>query len=133
MPIFDVGSAAYQTASPGTTTAAQVWSGTVTALVGTGPTYSHGTLGPTVRDLTVINTGTCVISVGQSGVTATTGVLLVPGAQMTIQNWQAQVGTTTSDVYAIAYGPSSVTIAGVTYTGGASTTVAGLATLASVV
>lgn len=46
--------------------------------------------GVTLRDLTVVNTGTVTCYVGGSAVSgSTTGVILAPGNQLTIQGWTA--------------------------------------------
>jgi hypothetical protein len=110
--LSDNGSPAYQTASVGGT-AVRVWSGTFTALAGISPAV-------TVRDITIINTGSYTCYVGGSSVT-NVGLPLPPGAQLTVQGWSALSGTTTNDIFA-------VTASGAT----ATSTVAGLATNAAV-
>jgi hypothetical protein len=114
MPIFDVGSPAYQTQTYVGGTAVIVWSGTFTALAGISPAV-------TVRDLTILNTGANAMYVGGSAVTVLTGCYVPPGAQLTVQGWAGTSNTTTRDVYAIASGAAPASAA------------AGLATLASVV
>lgn len=114
MAIFDAGSPAYQTTASVGTTATLIWSGTFTALAGISPAVS-------LRDITIVNTGSNPIYVGGSSVT--TAALYVPaGGQVTIQGWTATSNTTTRDIYAIVLG-----------VGLTSSTQAGLATLASVV
>lgn len=114
MAIFDVGSPAYQTTSLIGGTAVLVWSGTFTSLAGISPAV-------TLRDITVINTGTNVLWVGGSSVTSA-ALALPAGGQVTVQGWTATSNTTTNDIYAIAASGAAP-----------SSTVAGLATLASVV
>lgn len=59
--------------------------------------------GAALRDITVINTGTVTCFVGTSSVTATTGVPLRSGEQLTIQgsHVQAESGNTSWNLYAI--------------------------------
>lgn len=113
MAIFDVGSPAYQTTALIGGTAVLIWSGTATALNAISPAV-------TLRDITIVNTGANVCWVGGSSTTSA-ALPLVPGAQVTVQGWTATSGKTTNDVYAIASGAAPTS------------TVAGLATLASVV
>lgn len=47
------------------------------------------------RDVTLINTGPVAIAVGQIGVTTTTGILVPPGQQLTLQG-------PTENLYAVA-------------------------------
>lgn len=112
MAIFSVGSPAYQAAS-GSTTAVKIWSGTASALAALSPAV-------TLRDFTVVNTGTVTIYVGGSSVAgAATGAPVPAGAQLTIQGWTATSNTSTNDVWAIS-------------AAGNWTTESSLATLASV-
>jgi hypothetical protein len=113
LPIFDVGSPAYQATSV-TNSAIKIWSGTVSALASISPAV-------TVRDLTIVNAGTVTAYVGGSSVAgAATGAPLPSGGQLTIQGWTATTNTTTNDVWAIT-------------ASGTTQLEAGLATLASVV
>lgn len=112
MPIFDAGSPAYQSASVGQS-AALIWSGTASALAGITPAV-------TLRDITIINTGTATVFIGGSLVTAT-AFPLGPGQQMTVQGWTATSNKTTNDIFGICSAGTTVV------------TTAGLATLASVV
>lgn len=114
MAIFDAGSPAYQTTATVGGTAVRIWSGTFTALAGISPAV-------TLRDITILNTGANTLFIGGSSV-ATTGLALPAGAQVTIQGWTATSNTTTNDIFAIAVSGAA-----------ASSTAAGLATLASVV
>lgn len=116
MPIFDVGSPAYQgPTTVGTSSNIRIWSGTNTALVNANPTAV------TVRDLMVQNTGTSTVFLGGSSVAAS-GMGVPPGAIMVIQGWTAITGTTTNDVFAVCNDFAGTT-----------TVVAGLGTLISVV
>lgn len=111
MALFDAGSPAYQTSSPGTA-ATLVWSGTVTALANISPAVA-------LRDLSIINVGTITCFVGGSSVT-TAALPLLAGQQVTIQGWLGTSNTTTRDVYAIT-------------SSGTAQLQAGLASVASVV
>jgi hypothetical protein len=113
VPIFDVGSPAYQT-YPIAQTASLVWSGTFAPLGSISPAV-------TLRDITIINQGTASVVLGSGSVTATTGLPLPAGAQLTIQGWTATSNNKNNDIYGICSNGTAVT------------TVAGLATLASVV
>ena len=114
MAIFDSGSPAYQATALVGGTAVLIWSGTVTALNSISPAV-------TLRDITIVNTGANTLYIGGSSVTSA-AMPLAAGAQLTVQGWSATSGKTTNDVYAIA-------VSGAT----SSSTIAGLATLASVV
>jgi hypothetical protein len=122
MPLFDVGSPAFQgPTTVGTSSGARIWSGTNTALVNANPTAI------TVRDLIVQNTGTAVIYVSTPNAPLVTGgtiqgMAVQPGGQLTLQGWTAVTNTTTNDVFAAGYFPT-----------GASIAVAGLGTLISAV
>ena len=113
MALFDVGSAAYQTNTVGGT-AHLIWTGNSAALGSVSPAA-------TLRDISVINTGTATCWVGGSSVT-TAALPLLPGQQVTVQGWQSTSGVTTQDIYGITIGGGTVT-----------TTAAGLASVASVV
>lgn len=81
-----------------TSSATQIYNTTSFTAVG-GTTYSFLT-GATLRDLTIINTGTVTCFVGTSSVTASTGLRLDPGQQLTIQGSNT-VGSTNWNLYAI--------------------------------
>jgi hypothetical protein len=121
MPIFDVGSPAYQgPTSVGSTTPVKIWSGTVSALASISPAV-------TVRDLTIMNTGVGVLwvcsgSAAPVSSAGSTGVAVPAGGQLTLQGWTAVTNTTTNDVWGIGQTNS-----------GTVTAVAGLGTLISVV
>jgi hypothetical protein len=66
----------------------------------------------TIGDVTVINTGNVTIFVGQSGVTASTGLRVPAGAQVTIAGFGAKQNSTNYDIYAITASGTSSTIAG---------------------
>lgn len=68
--------------------------------------------GVTLGDVTVINTGTVTFFVGQSGVTATTGLRVPPGAQVTITGFGALQSSTNFDIYAITASGTSSALAG---------------------
>lgn len=70
------------------------------------------TAGITIGDVTVQNTGTTTIFVGQSGVTATTGLRVPGGAQVTINGFGALQSSTNFDIYAITSSGTSSTLAG---------------------
>lgn len=111
MALFDSGSPAYQARTVGGT-AALIWSGTATAL---------GTLPIQLRDISIMNVGSATVYVGGSSVT-TAAFPLLPGQQLTCQGWLGTADTTTQDIYGITVGGGTV-----------ASTVAGLATVASVV
>ena len=93
MALFDAGSSAYQGGTV-TTSATAIFS--VTGL--TSP-----------RDVTVLNQGTAAIYVGGGTVTTTSGVQLVPGAQMTVQG-------AAQNLWGITAAGSAVTAAGLATT-----------------
>lgn len=75
--------------------------------------------GVTLHDVTLINTGASTVYLGQSAVTAVTGLPLQPGAQITYNGYSFAQGASGGNIYAICA------------SGGASTIVAGLATVNS--
>lgn len=81
-------------------------------------TSSNYVTGATLKDLTILNTGTTSVYLGQSTVTSSTGLLLQAGTQVTYNGYSHAKSDTTGDVYAIT-------------ASGTSTTLAGLATVAS--
>lgn len=101
MAIF-ANSAATQTTASVTTTATQIYNTAATGI----PT------GVTLKDLTIINTGTVTIYLGQSTVTAATGLPLPAGAQITYNGYSHAQGDTAGNVYAITASGTSSTIAG---------------------
>ena len=130
MPIFDVGSPAYQgPTTVGTSSAQRIWSGTNSALVTANSTAI------TVRDLMIQNTGTAPIVVGGSSVAsnannlATSGIVVPAGALLVLQGWTATTNTTVNDVFAIGFTAQAAGSVG----SGASTCVTGLGTLISAV
>lgn len=68
--------------------------------------------GATLNDVTIVNTGATTIFLGQSGVTATTGLRLAAGAQVTINGYTGLQSSTTGDIYAITSSGTSSTLAG---------------------
>lgn len=119
MAVFAAGSPGFQgPTTVGTATSVKAWSGTVAALAGVSPAV-------TVRDITIVNTGTSSVYLVQGTIAPSAtpnGLVLGAGDQITIQGWTATTGTSTTDISAIcATG------------GGSSTVIAGLGTLVSVV
>lgn len=100
MPIF-AASAAVQTASV-TNSATLIFDADASGI----PT--NAVLG----DITVINTGATTIFVGQSAVTASTGLRCPPGAQITIAGFGAKQNSTNFDIYAITSSGTSTTLSG---------------------
>jgi hypothetical protein len=81
------------------------------------------TVGDVLKDVTIINTGTATVYVGSgASVTATTGLAIPPGAQLTLQGYNvtSAASTTTGDI-------SAITSSGTTYV------TVGLASVLSVV
>lgn len=101
MPIFATGAATQATASVGNT-ATLVFDSDASGI----------TAGVTIGDVTVINTGTTTFFVGQSGVTATTGLRVPGGAQVTINGFGALQSSTNYDIYAITASGTSSALAG---------------------
>jgi hypothetical protein len=69
------------------------------------------TSGITIGDVTVMNTGANTMFIGQSSVTATTGLRVPAGAQVTINGFGAKQSSTNFDIYAIAATSSTLTSA----------------------
>jgi len=65
--------------------------------------------GVTIGDVTVINTGKNTMFIGQSSVTASTGLRVPSGAQVTINGFGALQSSTNFDIYAIAASSSTLT------------------------
>ena len=84
-----------------TSSATQIYNTTSFTAVG-GTVYSFP-VGATLRDLTIVNTGATTCFIGTSSVTASTGVPLRAGEQLTIQgsHVQAESGNTSWNLYAI--------------------------------
>lgn len=101
MAIFSTAAATQSTASVGNT-ATLVFDSDATGI----PT------GATIGDVTVINTGATTFFVGQSAVTAVTGLRVPPGAQVTINGFGALQSSTNYDIYAITSSGTSSAIAG---------------------
>lgn len=57
--------------------------------------------GASVTNVTLVNAGTVDCFVGQSGVTATTGLRLPAGAQLTFHNWSYPKNTAAANISAI--------------------------------
>lgn len=115
MALFATGVASQSTTLPSAgTTPTVVWNPNSTALAALSPAV-------TLKDVTLLNAGSNICWLGQSTVTTTTGVQLSPGQQITIQGSSYTSGSATGSIYAIC---------GV---GTATTILADLATLASVV
>lgn len=72
--------------------------------------------GASLGDVTVINTGSATIFVGQSTVTASTGLRVPAGAQVTITGFGALQSSTNYDIYAITSSGTSATLAGLATT-----------------
>jgi hypothetical protein len=68
--------------------------------------------GVTLGDVTVVNTGSTTFFIGQSSVSATTGLRVPPGAQVTINNFGALQSSTNFDIYAITSSGTSSALAG---------------------
>lgn len=101
MAIFASSSAVQATASVGNT-ATLIFDSDATGI----PT------GATIGDVTVINSGSKTFFVGQSGVTATTGLRVPAGAQVTINGFGATQSSTNFDIYAITASGTSSALAG---------------------
>lgn len=120
MALFE--SAIVQVATPGTIST-KIWDPSNTSATTLGALGSVAS-GATLKDVTVINSGTVNIYVGMGSVSAasTTSLLVPVGGQMTLQGY-SQVGTTGSP------GAIWANVGTVGYTGA---TVAGLASVVSV-
>lgn len=92
MAIFANG-VATQTSAPGTSATA-VFNPNSTALAALSPAVA-------LHDVTIINTGSVNVALGSSTVTATTGLILKPGQQLTIQGWLATSGNAAGEIYGI--------------------------------
>lgn len=101
MPIFANGAATQATASV-TSSATLVFDADASGI----------TAGITIGDVTVINTGSTTFFVGQSGVTASTGLRVPAGAQVTITGFGALQSSTNFDIYAITSSGTSSALAG---------------------
>lgn len=103
MAIFSASAPALQGPTTVTSSATRIFDTTGTPI---GGSYTaQFTAGTNLGSLTVINTGTVNCWLGTSSVTATTGLLLKPGEQLTIQNGThlaAETGAATSwNIFAI--------------------------------
>lgn len=105
MAIFDTGSPAYQV------TAVTATAGVVFSLTPTVSGSPYTLVNP--RDITLVNSGPSTVYVGQVGVTATTGIPVAVGDQLTLQ------------------GPA-IALSAICASGQTSTIEAGLATVAAV-
>jgi hypothetical protein len=70
------------------------------------------TSGITIGDIIIVNTGTVTMFIGQSSVTATTGLRVPPGASWTSQGLGALQSSTNYDVYAITSSGTTSALAG---------------------
>lgn len=76
-------------------------------------TSSLFTTGATLADVTIENTSTSTaIFLGQSAVTAVTGLRLDPGDQITYQGYSRVKGDTVGDIYAITASGTAVAVTG---------------------
>lgn len=73
---------------------------------------ANSVAGSVIGDVTVINTGSTTIFLGQSTVTASTGLRCPAGAQVTINGFGAKQSSTTFDIYAITSSGTSTTLSG---------------------
>jgi hypothetical protein len=109
MAIFNGSAPAYQgTVSIPTNTAVQIFSTTGTS----NPTVNFPA-GVNLGAITILNTGLNNCWIGTSSVSATQGVPLKPGEQLTIQNGThlaAESGTTSWNLYAIAAATTPTTV-----------------------
>ena len=75
-------------------------------------TSSKYATGATLRDVTIINTGSVTIFLGSSTVTAAHGLPLPAGVQITYTGYSHVKGDTTGDIYAITSSGSATVEAG---------------------
>lgn len=101
MAIFANSAATQATASVGTS-ATQIFN----------PSASGIPSGASLGDITVINTGSTTFFVGQSTVTASTGLRVPPGAQVTVSGFGAKQGSSTYSIYAITSSGTSSALTG---------------------
>lgn len=101
MAIF-ANSAATQTTASVANTATQIYDTSASGI----PT------GVTLKNLTIVNTGSTTFYVGQSAVTAVTGIAVPAGGQLTIEGYSHAQADTAGDVYAITASGTSSAIAG---------------------
>lgn len=66
--------------------------------------------GATLHDPVLINQGPSDVFVGQSGVSATTGLRLPAGAQMSFNGWAFAKNTANANIYAICASGGSATV-----------------------
>lgn len=96
------------------TTAALVWDPSYQTPGGTtfGPNGVVPTLTPnqTLRDVTIVNTGSNTVWLGGSTVTAATGLALPAGAQLTYNGYVATAGSTAGRIYGISTGGTTVEV-----------------------
>jgi len=111
MGIFNSSAPAYQGPTTVTATATQIFN-TTSVTIGSN-TYTFPT-GTNLAQITMINVGSNNCWIGTSSVTATTGLLLKPGEQLTIENGThlaAESGAATSwNLYAICASTLTTTI-----------------------
>lgn len=102
MAIFNSSTPSFQGPTSVTSAATQIYSTTGTPISSPAVDFPTGTA---LAGITVINTGTVTCWVGTSSVTATTGLVLKSGEQVTISNGNGHVaaesGASSWNLYAI--------------------------------
>jgi hypothetical protein len=68
--------------------------------------------GVTLHDVTIVNTGSVTVYLGISAVTASTGLPLQPGAQITYNGYSFAQGASGGNIYAITSSGTAVVVAG---------------------
>lgn len=76
------------------------------------PSASGIPSGVTLYDVTLINTGTVTVYLGQSAVTAVTGLQLAAGQQVTYNHESFAQGTAANAIYAITSSGTTSVLAG---------------------
>jgi hypothetical protein len=94
------------------TTAALVWDPSNVSTSAFGPNGAVTVLTPaqTLRDVTIVNTGSNTVWLGGSTVTAATGLALPAGAQITYNGYVATAGSTTGRIYGISTSGTTVEV-----------------------
>lgn len=92
------------------TTAALVWDPSYTNGTAFGPRGTIELLSPaqTLKDVTIVNTGSNTVWLGGSTVTAATGLALPAGAQITYNGYVATAGDSAGSIYGISTGGTTV-------------------------
>ncbi len=101
MAIF-ANSAATQTTASVTNSATQIYNTSASGIPA----------GVTLRNITIVNTGSVTFFVGQSAVTAVTGIAVPAGGQLTIEGYAFAQGAAGGNVYAITASGTSSAIVG---------------------